>query len=556
MERPGPGRAIRRVNTPSGHGERELESSGERTVEQVLELRRPGARTRRTEAGEWRFFANQRWRDYRSYEDEDAFSPGPTRLFFGLGSTRRAERLRAAGQGHRLYEPDPHRLHHFLAEYPELRGRHNWALGTGLWFEKGFFDPPDVRLVTHSYLKRLYDPLPQRLTGLFGGSRGGMDWLICQLGTLFYRDVVDTLDRRDRALFPFDVHLWEPRGLRRLLSRFPARTLFSINLIDGLASLLGNLGMEYVCWEVDPATSPYESTDEDGSAATRVYTYRENNLSRLREAGYRHRSYLPLATNPRRRRSIEPGRVEEQYRCRISFGGSSLAANANRLRERVAAWIRHHRLRSTPGEWSRFQRQFQRWVSRAPSWDENPIQPIERRLDEWSIPRVMEVDDEPLMAAMAVAETRAHRKRVQVVEAVGDHFPIHVWGDEGWENRVGRLGTYRGEAGHGDELTQIYNGSRVNLDINRLYQPDILTMRIFDAMATGGVVLTEPSRAVEELFEPGVHLGVYEGPDGLLREIRRLLNNPREAREMGRRGRESVIHDHTITQRLGRMGLL
>ena len=62
---------------------------------------------------------------------------------------------------------------------------------------------------------------------------------------------------------------------------------------------------------------------------------------------------------------------------------------------------------------------------------------------------------------------------------------------------------YMGSAGHTYEISKIYYASRINIDISRLYQMDIIPMRIFDIITCGGFVLAEYSREFDEIFKIG-----------------------------------------------------
>ena len=68
---------------------------------------------------------------------------------------------------------------------------------------------------------------------------------------------------------------------------------------------------------------------------------------------------------------------------------------------------------------------------------------------------------------------------------------IVVYGEDGWR---GVAKDVRALASHGDQLPRIYAGTRLNLDIPRMYQREIITIRVFDIAATRSVVLTESIR--------------------------------------------------------------
>jgi len=136
--------------------------------------------------------------------------------------------------------------------------------------------------------------------------------------------------------------------------------------------------------------------------------------------------------------------------------------------------------------------------------------------------------------------------RIRVVGSLGS-LGAQVWGDDGWRDANV---AYRGRARHDDEITLIYNASTVNLDIPRLYQRDIATMRVFDVLASGGFLLTEPSSDVMSMFEDGAHLATYSRGDQLADVLADLLKNPDRCREIAELGRKVVVQSHLIEHRL------
>ena len=156
---------------------------------------------------------------------------------------------------------------------------------------------------------------------------------------------------------------------------------------------------------------------------------------------------------------------------------------------------------------------------------------------------------DPVEASDRINGALSHRLRLERVRACRQHG-IRVYGDDGWEG-CGDL--YRGRAEHGDELTSIYNASKVNLDVPRIYQRDIVTMRVFDVLLCGGVLVTEPSSELLDLFSVDTHLATYRDDAELIRLIDDLNNDPERARALGEAGRKLVMNNHTMHQRVGAM---
>ncbi|MFB6354899.1 MAG: glycosyltransferase, partial [bacterium] len=519
---------------------------------------RNGQPTIRSLDGQWYYRAYDTWFPLARYEGEPDIGSHPPYLLFGLGSPDRAEQLLSLGDNHRIYDPDPHRLGLFLDNHGKTARDKNWVFGTGLCFEDGFFDR-GCELVGHPLLCDQLNPLPDVLSELTGSDQPVPEnWVVVQTGALFFRDVLDVLRDnldQDQAVFPVDTLLWEPEELGEMLEVLSPECLFSINLIDGMVDVSSKRGFPYVCWEIDPATSPYQPVKQS-SECTRIYTYRRNNISLLNQAGYDEVEYCPLASNPDKRQSVRLDQISETERAPISFVGSSLQQNADRLFNSLRRWCQEQRKSNEDGDWAAFQRQLNRWVNEVPEWQEDTIDEIESTLIDLDIPLVSVVQGEPMRIAMAVAEYRAHWKRVDVVQTIGDAFNIHVWGDGGWEGNTGEQGIYCGEADHDEQLTRIYNGSKINLDINRIYQSDIITMRVYDVMATGSVVLTEDSSTLRDLFSPSLHCEVYENDNDLLDRIEELLTDQKKREFIEESAYRELRDNHTIQQRLSQMDLV
>ena len=133
--------------------------------------------------------------------------------------------------------------------------------------------------------------------------------------------------------------------------------------------------------------------------------------------------------------------------------------------------------------------------------------------------------------------------KIQALEQQG----IHVYGGSGWTSRTR---CYKGFADHQQELTRIYNASAINLDLPRVYQRNIITMRVFDVLACRAVVITEPSPQLLQYFEPNKDLFTYRNTQEMQSLIQYILDNPEEAKQVAHNGYRKVISQHLISQRV------
>jgi glycosyltransferase involved in cell wall biosynthesis len=127
---------------------------------------------------------------------------------------------------------------------------------------------------------------------------------------------------------------------------------------------------------------------------------------------------------------------------------------------------------------------------------------------------------------------------------------IAVWGDAGWKTLESYGVRYRGEAGHFIELSRIYNNGGIHVDIGRIYQRDIVTLRVFEAAACGAFVLASWSPALRGCFKLGVELESWKNLAELKAKIAFYKANPEKRRAIAEAGRERVLKEHTTLQRV------
>ncbi|MFH1469227.1 MAG: glycosyltransferase [Pseudomonadota bacterium] len=463
---------------------------------------------------------------------------GVPALVFGLGL---GELLPAAlARGPVIaWERDPWLLRQALARHdlaaPLRAGRLRLALGLDLLDHLPWCGP----VIAHPLLARIYRQ-EQRLLREGPGPRRAL--LVA--GELFVDDLDAALRARGFSVLPWEVARQAREELAHSARRAAPEVVVAVNYAQGLAEACAALELPLACWEVDPATDQPRLEGPAGRA--HVFTYRRANIPLYEAAGFPHVRYLPLATDPSRRQPpAEP--PSPRHQAPISFVGSSM------VRQSLA-----HK--------ATFLKGFRSWTGapddRAGQQVLDQLLQIQRRTPAFVLPDLQERACPGWRAAasarrehdpaLLVGEVAAAEKRLNTVAALGP-LGIKAWGDDGWK-LCARAGVeVAGPAGHGAELNAIYAGSRINLDINRLYQPDIATMRVFDILACGGFVLAEHNEALGELFELGRELVTWSGLDDLLAKARHFLAHPEEARRIAEAGRARVLAEHTVGARLETM---
>lgn len=375
--------------------------------------------------------------------------------------------------------------------------------------------------------------------------------LLCA-GTLFVDDLADSLAEAGYSCFTWDVERLSPKELAITAKRFEATLVVGINYTRGLAEACRDLGLRLLVWEIDPATDALSRCQPPAEHA-HIFTYRRAQVPAFEAAGFPNTSYLPLASNPARRFPADPEAGDaSHYRAPIAFVGASMREQANLFGEHLMAEYCLWRGGSPMEARAECSRALDAMRNR--HREDLTSSRVEALLID-ALPKFVAAmrrkPNKPDPVVLA-SEIVAADKRLSYVELLGP-LGIEVWGDKDWQAAERCGATYRGLAGHRFELGNIYSGATVNIDIGRLYQNDMVTMRVFDVMACGGFVLTERNDALLELFTEGVELDCYTSTDELLEKAKYYSSHPGEAAAIAARGYEAVLANHTISGRVATM---
>ncbi len=408
-------------------------------------------------------------------------------------------------------------------------------------------DPGDRIRIDHPFLGEVYRFERTLLDRGLGEGRA-----LLRAGTLFVDDLARALAHESYSIYTLDTDRLSREELEYTVRRFRPDLLAAINYSEGTAEFCRDVGCDLMCWEIDPSTSRMRPLTGPSERA-HVFTYRRANVELFRNAGFGRVEYLPLAADTRHRRplDLDPEDLSE-YGAPVTYVGASMVAEGLEFRDkfltRYAAWATARG--SDPavgatllGRVLGIQRQD---LSRYR---------VEELLGQLGGSFLADErgSDDPEDPAMLVAEIAASEKRLTYVANLASSG-IVVWGDKGW-SQVERFGArYSGRyARHTDELTKVYNASTINVDIGRLYQSDIVTMRVFDVLACGGFLLAEYSEALEEVFALGEEVECYQTLDELRAKVSYYLRRPDEAASIARRGLEAVRERHSIAARVRHM---
>ena len=104
-----------------------------------------------------------------------------------------------------------------------------------------------------------------------------------------------------------------------------------------------------------------------------------------------------------------------------------------------------------------------------------------------------------------------------------------------------------------EEMARIY--AQAKIVVNMCVDRD-LNMRVFEGLASGALLITDEAGGLEELFEDGVHLVIYQNDDDLLDLIARFLDDHAARERIASQGRALVHSKHTYQHRMQQLVLM
>ncbi len=263
-----------------------------------------------------------------------------------------------------------------------------------------------------------------------------------------------------------------------------------------------------------------------------IFVWDKTYVDDLRQAGFKHVYYLPLAANP----SIFYPR-EPKMNCDISFAGSSLWSPQpppfDHESKKIYITLLAKSLCKAP------------WVSIWSIIEQlNHKLGINFKLDDPSRKREFE---------LFVQNFARTIYRNDIIQSVLEFNP-HLYGDNGWRNSVadGR-GVYLGRINNRLDLPVLYSSSSINLNITVPQLRDSFSHRAFEIPACGGFLLSDYRPQAKEFFELDKEIVCFKNTSDLKDKIRYFLKHPEERKHIAQKGMERVLAQHTYHHRLKKM---
>ncbi|MBN1832755.1 MAG: glycosyltransferase [Deltaproteobacteria bacterium] len=402
----------------------------------------------------------------------------------------------------------------------------------------------DYNRVRHPLLKKIYHNEAGLVPSGVGSKR-----ILMNTGGLFVDDIADSFKELDYTPFYLDLNSISIEEIEYAIIQLMPAFVFSVNYPNGLSEVCKKYSRTLLCWEIDPSIEVPRVLPEKNEKA-HIFTYRKKGIKDFLSSGFDHVEYLPLAANMKNRKPVTLNEHERQhYSSPLSFVGSSMLEQAEHHKETLISVYRDY-CRNHTIPFDQEHNPFTQVLAiQSRDFSRYQIPDLAQDLLEDFLDFFGETMPHHLDPIMLLAETAASRKRLSYLSGLGS-LGLKIWGDGSWKQAEVSGARYMGPAGHKSEINKVYSGTLINLDISRIYQMDMINMRVFDIMACGGLVFAEYSEDLNELFELDKEVVAYRTSDELVRKVKYYLENQDEAKEIAQKGMMSVLERHTIRQRV------
>jgi len=148
--------------------------------------------------------------------------------------------------------------------------------------------------------------------------------------------------------------------------------------------------------------------------------------------------------------------------------------------------------------------------------------------------------------------TPQHRAGTKTLELVSKKIPIHVWGrgTEFLSPTSSLQKNYHG-ATWGLDMYKILARSKIvinrHINVAKNYANN---MRLYETTGMGAMLMTDSKKNLNDLFEVGKEVVVYNSPEDLLRKIEYYLTHDEERKKITKAGQKRTLREHIYKRRM------
>lgn len=331
------------------------------------------------------------------------------------------------------------------------------------------------------------------------------------------------------------------RKLHKKLDSEKYDMMLSVNFFPLISDVCQERNIQYVSWCCDsPISAMYN--ESIFNPVNKVYTFDKYNQLEFEEMGapvY----YMPLCTDCCREASV----IDESkdWLADVSFVGSMYRKNSyDEVYERLPEYYRGYfdaALKLQANVYGEYMLD--------DVLDAKAVMDLQRNFVIARGPRSFS-NLELIFSTTVLAFKIAQMERQSVIADLSPHCHVNVYTDED-EDFV--LAHNMGPVNYWNEAPQVYNRSKINLNLTLRTIKTGIPLRVWDILGAGGFCLTNYQAELPLYFENGKDLVYFESRDDLMKKVDYYLAHDEERMEIARNGQKKVLELHGYQNRLDKM---
>ncbi len=367
-------------------------------------------------------------------------------------------------------------------------------------------------------------------------------------GSYTYRDIVNELCRRGVSYRTISYTFRNKNEDEFFVSRFGRildeerfDAVFSVNYFPLVSECANARGVRYIAWCYD---NPMDVPDIErtlGNEVNSVYMFDRLQVEGYQKKGFTNVKHLPLAVDVSRLSAIP---FDPEYRSQISFVGTFYDSAIDIYRAGMNDLCREYvdtvcnAQRGVYGKYIIDEYMADEVISEinaAFAASDNPAV------------RSMSVSLERMKFVMAADVTRF--ERILLLEMLGRRYDVQVYSREQPEaaTHIRLMGT----CNYYDEMPKVFKGSDINMNITLKCIQSGIPQRALDIMGAGGFLLTNYQPELEEHFEDGKSLAVFNSFEEAVDKADYYMKHEAERERIADAGRMIVEKHYSYSQAMG-----
>nr|WP_321256361.1 glycosyltransferase [uncultured Pseudodesulfovibrio sp.] len=315
---------------------------------------------------------------------------------------------------------------------------------------------------------------------------------------------------------------------------------FGLDREGKLAELLADLDLPLASWFVDNPHLILFDYAQPGSDNTVIFSFDSGSTEAVRDKGFQHVHYLPLATDPAR---FVPGQnktAPAQWHADVSFVGNSMVRPVSESLDRA----------NLPTNLSAQYKDIARHFGDS---DETLIAHFLKIFHpDWHEAITNLPTKENRLASESLLTWEATRQyRLNCIKGILPYTPLIV-GDAGWDSILPQQSEVRRlkQLDYYEDLPRFYQASTVNFNCTSRQMPGAVNQRVFDVPACNGFLITDHRDQMENLFDLDTEAVVYRHPEEIPHLIDQFLADPKKRTTITKAARKRILAKHTYEIRM------